>query len=133
MDVAFGAHRHLPLGIAMLMAAVLGVPLVAIPAAARIVQLRATAPRHRRADADLAAGGRHARRWPTRAPRGSERLAEGLYAGGDGAGLPVTMRLARATFAVCCMSRLMKPESWAFCPAVLGACRLANSAHTSTR
>jgi len=51
-----GAHGHLPLGVAMLMAAVLGVLLVAIPAAARIVQLRATARRHRRADADLAAG-----------------------------------------------------------------------------
>jgi uncharacterized integral membrane protein len=56
VDVAFfGAHGHLPLGIAMLMAAVLGVLLVAIPAAARIVQLRATARRHRRADAGLTA------------------------------------------------------------------------------
>jgi uncharacterized integral membrane protein len=58
VDVAFfGAHGHLPLGIAMLMAAVLGVLLVAIPAAARIVQLRATARRHRRADAGLTAAG----------------------------------------------------------------------------
>jgi uncharacterized integral membrane protein len=51
-DVAFfGAHFQLPLGVAMLLAAILGVLLVAIPAAARIVQLRATARRHRRADA----------------------------------------------------------------------------------
>jgi uncharacterized integral membrane protein len=63
VDLAFfGAHGRLPLGIAMLMAAVLGVLLVAIPAAARIVQLRATARRHRRSDAGRAAAG------PARAP-----------------------------------------------------------------
>jgi lipopolysaccharide assembly protein A len=68
----FGAHGHLPLGVAMLLAAVLGVLLVAIPAAARIVQLRATARRHRRADA--AAGDAPAQAAPAgaqgqRAPR----------------------------------------------------------------
>ena len=52
----FGAHGHLPLGVAMLMAAILGVLLVSIPAAARIVQLRRTARKHRRADADVTAG-----------------------------------------------------------------------------
>jgi len=58
VDVAFfGAHGHLPLGVALLLAAVLGVLLVAIPAAARILQLRATARRHRRADAATAAAG----------------------------------------------------------------------------
>jgi lipopolysaccharide assembly protein A len=62
----FGAHGHLPLGVAMLMAAVLGVLLVAIPAAARIVQLRATARRHRRADASQADAGAAAQ--PAHAP-----------------------------------------------------------------
>ncbi|HUA29052.1 MAG TPA: lipopolysaccharide assembly protein LapA domain-containing protein [Streptosporangiaceae bacterium] len=76
VDIAFfGAHGHLPLGVAMLMAAVLGVLLVAIPAAARIVQLRATARKHRRADAELAASGEagpaaaHAGAEGQRAPR----------------------------------------------------------------
>jgi lipopolysaccharide assembly protein A len=56
VDLAFfGAHLHLPLGVAMLLAAILGVLLVAIPAASRIVQLRTTARRHRRADAAAAA------------------------------------------------------------------------------
>lgn len=47
----FGASGHLPLGVALLLAAVLGVLLVAIPGTARIVQLRITARRHRRVDA----------------------------------------------------------------------------------
>jgi uncharacterized integral membrane protein len=47
----FGASGHLPLGVALLLAAVLGVLLVAIPGTARIVQLRITARRHRRLDA----------------------------------------------------------------------------------
>jgi lipopolysaccharide assembly protein A len=47
----FGAHGHLPLGVAMLLAAVCGVLLVALPGVARIVQLRVTARRHRGADA----------------------------------------------------------------------------------
>jgi uncharacterized integral membrane protein len=45
----FGAHGHLPLGVALLLAAVLGVLLVVIPGAGRIVQLRRTARRHHRA------------------------------------------------------------------------------------
>jgi lipopolysaccharide assembly protein A len=47
----FGAHGHLPLGVALLLAAVLGVLLVVIPGTGRIVQLRIVARRHRRIDA----------------------------------------------------------------------------------
>jgi uncharacterized integral membrane protein len=51
VDVAFfGAHGHLPLGVALLLAAVLGVLMVVIPGSARIIQLRMTARRHRSAD-----------------------------------------------------------------------------------
>jgi lipopolysaccharide assembly protein A len=46
-----GAHGHLPLGVALLLAAVLGVLLVVIPGTGRIIQLRMTARRHRRIDA----------------------------------------------------------------------------------
>jgi putative membrane protein len=51
----FGAHGHLPLGVALLLAAVLGVLLVAVPGSARILQLRRTARRHRKTDAKTAA------------------------------------------------------------------------------
>jgi len=52
VDVSYmGAHGHLPLGVAMLLAAVCGVLLVVLAGAARISQLRATARKHRRADA----------------------------------------------------------------------------------
>ncbi len=51
----FGASGHLPLGVALLLAAVLGVLLVVIPGTARIVQLRITARRHRGVDAAVAA------------------------------------------------------------------------------
>jgi uncharacterized integral membrane protein len=47
----FGFHGHLPLGVALLLAAALGVLLVVIPGTARIMQLRFTARRHRRLDA----------------------------------------------------------------------------------
>jgi lipopolysaccharide assembly protein A len=50
----FGAHGHLPVGVALLLAAGLGVLLVVIPGTARIIQLRITAHRHRRADAQAA-------------------------------------------------------------------------------
>ncbi len=46
-----GAHGHLPLGVALLFAAVLGILLVVIPVPARIVQLRTTVRRHRAIDA----------------------------------------------------------------------------------
>jgi uncharacterized integral membrane protein len=46
----FGAHGHLPLGVALLLAAVLGVLVVVIPGTGRIIQLRMTARRHRRLD-----------------------------------------------------------------------------------
>jgi lipopolysaccharide assembly protein A len=54
-----GAHGHLPLGVALLLSAVCGVLLVVLAGAARISQLRATARKHRRADARQAkvAGG----------------------------------------------------------------------------
>ncbi len=52
----FGAHGHLPLGIALLLAAILGVLLVVIPGTGRIIQLRMLARRHRKTDAKLVAG-----------------------------------------------------------------------------
>lgn len=52
VDISFfGAHGHLPLGVALLFAAVLGILLVVIPGTARIIQLRMTARRHQRTDA----------------------------------------------------------------------------------
>jgi uncharacterized integral membrane protein len=45
----FGAHGHLPLGVALLLAAVLGVLLVVVPGAGRMIQLRRTARRHHKA------------------------------------------------------------------------------------
>jgi uncharacterized integral membrane protein len=36
----FGAHGHLPMGVALLLAAVFGILLVALPGSARILQLR---------------------------------------------------------------------------------------------
>jgi len=50
-----GMHGHLPLGVALLLAAVCGVLLVVLAGTARIGQLRATARRHRRIDAKRAA------------------------------------------------------------------------------
>ncbi|HUZ23460.1 MAG TPA: lipopolysaccharide assembly protein LapA domain-containing protein [Streptosporangiaceae bacterium] len=51
----FGASGHLPLGVALLLAAVLGVLLVVLPGTARIIQLRRTARRHRKVDAKAGA------------------------------------------------------------------------------
>ena len=51
----FGAHGHLPLGVALLLAAVGGALLVIIPGTGRIVQLRLAARRHRSLDAGAAA------------------------------------------------------------------------------
>ena len=50
-----GAHGHLPLGVALLFAAVCGVLLAILAGAARILQLRTVARRHRRSDARRAA------------------------------------------------------------------------------
>jgi lipopolysaccharide assembly protein A len=51
-DVAyFGAHGHLPLGIALLLAGVAGALLVIIPGTGRIIQLRQAARRHHGTDA----------------------------------------------------------------------------------
>ena len=49
-----GANAQLPLGVALLFAAVLGILLVVIPGSARIIQLRITARRHRGIDAGRA-------------------------------------------------------------------------------
>jgi lipopolysaccharide assembly protein A len=46
----FGAHGHLPLGVALLLAAVAGALLVIIQGSGRIMQLRRTARRHRAVD-----------------------------------------------------------------------------------
>jgi uncharacterized integral membrane protein len=46
----FGTHGHLPLGVALLLAAVAGALLVSIPGSMRILQLRRTARRHRKLD-----------------------------------------------------------------------------------
>jgi uncharacterized integral membrane protein len=55
VDISFfGAHGHVPLGVALLLAAALGVLLVVIPGTGRIVQLRRTARRHRKSDAAAA-------------------------------------------------------------------------------
>ena len=43
----FGAHGHLPLGVALLFAAVLGILLAAVPGTWRIIQLRRDARRQR--------------------------------------------------------------------------------------
>jgi hypothetical protein len=52
VDVSFyGVHGHLPLGVALLLAAVFGVLLVVIRGIGRMTQLRLTARRHRRVDA----------------------------------------------------------------------------------
>jgi uncharacterized integral membrane protein len=54
-DIAlFGAHASVPLGVALLLAAVAGALVVIIPGTARIVQLRFTARRHRQMDAATA-------------------------------------------------------------------------------
>jgi lipopolysaccharide assembly protein A len=46
-----GAHGHLPLGVALLLAAVCGVLLTILAGVARMAQLRSVARRHRRTDA----------------------------------------------------------------------------------
>ena len=57
VDIAYmGAHGHLPLGVALLFAAVCGVLLVVLAGTARISQLRTTARKHRRADAKRVKG-----------------------------------------------------------------------------
>lgn len=57
----FGANPDLPLGVALLLAAVLGALIVALIGTARIVQLRMVARRHRGADKAVD-GGRGRRR-----------------------------------------------------------------------
>lgn len=49
-----GANGHVPLGVALLLAAVCGALLVVLAGMARILQLRTTARRHRRVDAKAA-------------------------------------------------------------------------------
>ena len=51
VDVSYlGAHGHMPLGVALLLAAVCGALLAILAAAVRMAQLRSTARKHRRAD-----------------------------------------------------------------------------------
>jgi uncharacterized integral membrane protein len=57
-----GATGHLPLGVALLLAAVAGILLVALAGSARIMQLRTTARKHRRADAKAAKAAAKAQR-----------------------------------------------------------------------
>jgi lipopolysaccharide assembly protein A len=48
VEISFlGAHGHLPLGVALLFAAILGILLLAIPGTWRIIQLRRTARQQR--------------------------------------------------------------------------------------
>lgn len=57
VDISFfGAHGHIALGVALLLAAVLGVLLVVIPGTGRIIQLRMVARRHRGIDARRGTG-----------------------------------------------------------------------------
>ena len=52
VDVSYlGAHGHMPLGVALLLAAVCGALLAILAAAARMAQLHSAARKHRRADA----------------------------------------------------------------------------------
>ena len=61
VDIAyFGAHGHLPLGVALLLAAVAGALLVIIPGTVRIVQLRRTARRHHAAAQQASAAAQQA-------------------------------------------------------------------------
>jgi len=54
-DISFvGLHAHLPLGLALLIAAVAGGVIVGLAGSVRIVQLRRTAGRHRRSDQVIA-------------------------------------------------------------------------------
>ena len=58
VDISYlGASGHMPLGVALLLAAVCGALLVILAAAARMAQLRSTARKHRRTDAKLSAKG----------------------------------------------------------------------------
>ncbi len=65
-----GAHGELPLGVALLFAAALGILLVVIPGTARIIQLRIEARRHRAIEAAGAAS--------THAPPASAGPAPGM-------------------------------------------------------
>ena len=52
VDISYlGAHGHMPLGVALLLAAVCGALLAILAAAARMAQLHSAARKHRRADA----------------------------------------------------------------------------------
>lgn len=69
VDIAyFGAHGHLPLGVALLLAALAGALLVLIPGTVRIVQLRKTARRHHAAAQQASAAAHQASLAPPAAP-----------------------------------------------------------------
>jgi uncharacterized integral membrane protein len=92
----FGAHGHLPLGVALLLAAVLGVLLVVIPGTGRIIQLRIVARRHRRGDAARAAQpaavqqGPDAQSAPTAQPVTGSQPAPGIAPASENGPVPGT-------------------------------------------
>jgi uncharacterized integral membrane protein len=71
----FGAHGRLPMGVALLLAAIFGVLLVALPGTARIIQLRTLARRRDHAGSRPLIGS------PATAP--SERAASGTHSAGQ--------------------------------------------------
>lgn len=72
VDVSYlGLHSRLPLGVALLLSAVCGVLLVVLAGTARILQLRAAARRHRRADAKAARAATKAAKAATVVPPGT--------------------------------------------------------------
>jgi uncharacterized integral membrane protein len=78
-----GFHGHLPLAVAMLLAAVAGALLAAIPGVGRMIQLRRVARRHRYADArtgpqaPVPGGSRQVSAGPGQVPAGSLRAPGG--------------------------------------------------------
>jgi uncharacterized integral membrane protein len=76
----FGAHGHLPLGVALLLAAVAGALLVIIPGTARMMQLRR---RHRALEARMTAAAT-----ALTPPQGSAPPRDSAPPGGTGADAP---------------------------------------------
>jgi uncharacterized integral membrane protein len=72
VDIAFlGMHGHLPLGVALLLAAICGALLVVIPGVGRIMQLRRTARQHHQMAMQARQAARAAESPPDAAPPGS--------------------------------------------------------------
>ena len=76
VDISYlGSHSRLPLGVALLLSAVCGVLLVVLAGTARILQLRAAARRHRRADAKAAKAEAKAAKAEAKAARAEAKAA----------------------------------------------------------